>query len=158
MPITTNILHLRLTNWLPCLTPMLTCHFTASLMESQTQPYLYLYLSTHLKGFLCYDMWPQLHCSLAQSLTAEQSLMHSLCCGQSPVHSLPLMYISWSLLAFHEITTYFPPQTITSQAHTCKTWTQFPSSAKSQSDISCKLPKTPLNNIQILFGNIWNIL
>ena len=34
------------------------------------------------------------------------------------------------------------PPTITSQAHICKTWTQFPSSAKSQSDISCKLPNT----------------
>src|SRR5258708_1468403 len=51
-----------------------------------------------------------MNCSLAQSLTAEQSLMHSLCCGQTPVHSPTLMYISWSLLAFHEITTYFPPK------------------------------------------------
>src|SRR5258708_32081206 len=92
-----------------------------------------------------------MHCSLAQSLTAEQSLMHSLCCGQSPVHSLTLMYISWSFLAFHEITTYFPPNYHIT-AHICKTWTQILSSAKSQSDISCKSYQTHLNNIQIILG------
>src|SRR5258708_40338099 len=83
-----------------------------------------------------------LHCSLAQSLTAEQSLMHSLCCGQTPVHSPPLMYISWSLLAFHEITTYFPPKLSHHKLISASLRTQFPSSAKSQSDISCKLPNT----------------
>src|SRR5258707_7767625 len=99
-----------------------------------------------------------MHCSLAQSLTAEQSLMHSLCCGQSPVHSLPLMYISWSLLAFHEITTYFPPQLSHHKLITARLGHKFLSSAKSQSDISCKVTKHLSTISKSFLGNIWNIL
>src|SRR5258707_2395508 len=95
-----------------------------------------------------------MHCSLAQSLTAEQSLIHSLCYGQSPVHSLTLMYISWSLLAFHEITTYFPPPNYHITAHICKTWTQILSSAKSQSDISCKVTK----HLSTISQSFWEYL